>query len=209
MWYNVKWHKTEKGNRQAMTAFTQFTQLEFKILDWFVRTFQSDFLDSVMPIVSMLGNGGWIWILCAGILLIRKNTRKAGLSVAIALVMSYILSDAILKPTLARLRPYDLNPSLRLLIPPPKGFSFPSGHTQASFAAASAMGREHKWLGIGATALACLIAFSRLYLSVHFVTDVLGGAAIGYCLGAAGNGIVRSLRYRYNAKRRKRRKQHA
>ena len=189
-----------------MVAFTQFTQLEFKLLDWIGSTFHNDFLDLAMPYVSFLGNGGWIWILLAVALMIKKKTRKAGLSVAVALVFSVVISDYILKPGIARLRPYELNPLIRLTVPPPTGFSFPSGHTQAAFAAASALRRNSKWMGITALALATLIGFSRLYLSLHFITDVVGGAAIGYSLGLTANGMITNMRYRYNAKRRKRRK---
>ena len=189
-----------------MAAFTQFTQLEFKLLDWFARTFHSDFLDVIMPYVSHIANWGLIWVLLAVALMVKKETRKTGLAVAIALLFSMLLSDYLLKPYIARLRPFELNPSIQLLIPPPNGFSFPSGHTQSSFAAASALRRNSKWLGIAALTLATLIGFSRLYLSVHFVSDVVGGALIGYTLGLAANGIISSLRYRYNSKRRKHRK---
>ena len=65
----------------------------------------------------------------------------------------------------------------------PKDYSFPSGHTQASFAAATALFTGNKKAGICAYVLAALIAFSRLYLYVHFPTDVLAGVVIGICCG--------------------------
>ena len=205
VWGRVPW-KLKIGSWVSMATFTQFAQLEFKLLDWLTSTFHSDFLDLAMPYVSSLGNGGAIWILIAAVLLIKKETRKTALSVILSLLFSVFVANIILKPWIARLRPYELNPSIKLLIPPPSGFSFPSGHTQSSFAAASVLRRNYKWLGAAAMGLAILIGFSRLYLSVHFITDVVGGAVIGYCLGLIANGIISSMRYRYNAKRRKQKK---
>ena len=182
---------------------TAFNQMEFRVLDWVVQTFRSDMLDFFAPKVSFLANAGWIWILIALLFMIRKSTRKTGLAVALALVFSFVVADILLKPLVARARPFEIKAVARLLIPVPNGFSFPSGHAQASFAAASAIHRKWKAAGAVALLLAALISFSRLYLYVHFPGDVLAGMVIGYTLGCMADAIVSGLRYRYNAKRRK------
>ena len=185
---------------------TAFSQLEFRILDWVGNTFHHDFLDAVMPKISFLGNGGWIWILLALLFMIRKSTRKTGLAVTLALLLSFVVANIVLKPLVARARPYIVDPAIALLIPAPTDFSFPSGHAQASFAAATAIYRNHKWAGTAALLLAAGIAFSRLYLFVHYLSDILGGAVIGYMLGRIAVALVGAMRYGYNARKRKRRK---
>ncbi|MCL2121761.1 MAG: phosphatase PAP2 family protein [Clostridiales bacterium] len=176
---------------------TAFSQLEFRILDWVAKTFHSSFLDAIMPAVSFLADGAWIWILFALLFMIRKSTRKIGLAVILSLLLSLLTANIILKPLVARPRPFVLNPSIALLIPAPTDYSFPSGHAQASFAAATAIYRFKKWPGRAALLLAAGIAFSRLYLFVHFLGDVAGGAAIGYILGRIAYAMISSMRYRY------------
>lgn len=109
---------------------------------------------------------------------------------AVSLGLEALCCNVILKPFVARIRPCDINLSVELFIPHPKGFSFPSGHTGASFAAASALFFNRKRLGILALILAALIGFSRLYLYVHYPTDVLAGALLGIMFGWIGNRLV-------------------
>lgn len=143
--------------------------------------FGSPFFDALMPAVSALADGGVCWILLAAFLLARKGTRGAGLLVAAALVVDAAVVNGVLKPVIARPRP-ELSGVLPL-VPLPADFSFPSGHTAASFAAAAALFFAKSRLASPALYLAALIAFSRLYLGVHFPTDVAAGALIG--MGAA------------------------
>ena len=103
---------------------------------------------------------------------------------ALALIMGLLLCNLTLKPLVARIRPYDyqlafFQKNIPLLIEAQHDFSFPSGHTIASFEAAVALTLHHKKLGIAAIVLAVLIAFSRLYLYVHYPTDVLAGMVVG------------------------------
>jgi undecaprenyl-diphosphatase len=158
-------------------------QWELGILDWIGQAFQSNFLDRVMPWVSFLGNVGWFWIALALVMLLIKPTRKAGLTMALALVFSFLLANLALKPLTARIRPFDVNTAVHLLIAAPRDFSFPSGHTQASFAAATALFRYDKKAGAAALILAAFIAFSRLYLYVHYPSDVLIALIFGILLG--------------------------
>ena len=111
--------------------------------------------------------------------IIFKKTRKMGLTMGIALLLGFLTGNVFLKNVVARIRPYDLNESVTLLVSRLSDYSIPSGHTLASFEAATAMTLYNKRLGIPALVLATLIALSRLYLYVHYPTDVLAGAALG------------------------------
>ena len=162
------------------------TEMDLSILDWIQSHLRCGILDHIVPVITMLGEAGWIWILLAVVLLARKNTRKLGIAVAISLVLDLILCNLLLKPIVARPRPFTFRPELTLLVKAPRDFSFPSGHTAASFAAASALlfSKHKSW--IPATVLAALIALSRLYLYVHYPTDVLAGVAVGVLCGFFG-----------------------
>lgn len=133
-----------------------------------------------------------IWIVLAAILLLIFRTRKTGVVIMAALCIDLVVCNGILKNLFARIRPCDVNTQIQLLIARPDDFSFPSGHTAASFAAVAALyfSGERK-LCKPALALACLIAFSRLYLYVHYPTDILGGIFIGLAAGYMGDAIIR------------------
>lgn len=147
-----------------------------------------------MAFITSLGNAGIIWIVLAVVLLILPKTRKTGIIVAAALLMDLILCNLILKNLVARVRPYDVNTAIAILIKKPLDFSFPSGHTAASFAAMTALFlAKMKKAWIAALVLAVLIAFSRLYFYVHYPTDVLGGAVVGILSGIIGYAIVEKI----------------
>ena len=111
---------------------------EFRILDW-IASLHSSFGDAVFPVISSLGNGGICWIIVSVILLCFPKYRKAGLAMALALIFCLLIGNLTLKPLIARARPYTYVPDLQLLIPPLDDYSFPSGHTFASFASATAL----------------------------------------------------------------------
>lgn len=156
---------------------------DFSILDFIQAHLKSGFGDAAIPIITALGNGGIIWIALAIVLLIVPKTRKAGLAVATSLALEAVCCNLILKPVVARARPCDVNQAVELLISRPSDYSFPSGHTGASFAAASALFGAKSKLWLPALILSILIGFSRLYLYVHYPTDVLAGAFLGTVLG--------------------------
>lgn len=160
---------------------------EFNLLDQIQQHLANDFLNALVPRISSLGDAGLIWIALSILLLLFPKTRKAGLASGIALLFMLITGNMILEPLVARLRPFTVNTAVELLIPPPTDFSFPSGHTYASFASASAIFRNNRKIGIPALILASLIAFSRLYLYVHYPTDVLFGILFGILAGWIGN----------------------
>ena len=155
-------------------------------------------LDRVLVIITTLGNAGWFFIALGLILLAFKKTRRTGFHVLLALVFSLIFCNLILKGLVARDRPSWLVPDVELLIANPKDFSFPSGHTSAAMAAATAIFMHDKRYGIAAFVLAACIAFSRMYLFVHFPTDVLGGAVTGVVSAVAAFFLMRWFENRKN-----------
>lgn len=169
-------------------------EMEISILDW-IQSMRTPIGDAVIPIITKLGNVGIIWILLSVVLLINPKTRKSGAIVAAALCVEFVLCNGILKNLFRRIRPCDVNTAIQLLIKRPKDFSFPSGHTAVSFAAVAALmfAGEKKKLWLPALVLAVFIAFSRLYLYVHYPTDILGGIVVGIFAGYAGNWIVNQL----------------
>ena len=156
---------------------------EFEFLD-FLQTMHTPLITKIMKAASKLGDAGFVWILLTGVLLVIPKTRKVGILVSVALLLDVLTCNVILKPLIARTRPYDVNKAVELLIRAPRDYSFPSGHTAASFAAAAALWfADKKKLAIPALVLAVLIAFSRMYFYVHYPTDVLGGAILGMVCG--------------------------
>lgn len=152
--------------------------MEFEIL-YAIQRLHSDFLNPVMIGVSALGNGGIFWIIMAVVLLLFKKTRKCGLLMLLSMAVCYLLGNMLLKNLIQRPRPCQLDPSVALLIPMPGEYSFPSGHTLHGFTAATIIFLHNRKAGIAALLLSAVIAFSRMYLFVHFPTDILGGMALG------------------------------
>ena len=159
------------------------TQLDFKILNLINNSFSCSFLDFVMPKITFLGNNGFIWIIIAVIMIFFKKYRKTGIMIIIGLVAGVLIGNVILKNLVARERPCWINDTVQMLIAVPHDYSFPSGHTLSSFLSATIIMNVDKKLGFIAFILASLIAFSRLYLYVHFPTDVLAGALVGVLIG--------------------------
>lgn len=169
-----------------MSIFERITAFDLSILDFIKDHLYCDFLDAVMPVITFLGDGGWFWIAVAVIMLFFRRTRKTALMTGAALVFGLIICNLILKPSVARIRPYELAEGVRLLVDRPTDFSFPSGHSAASFEAATVLMLRDKRFGIPALILASIIAFSRMYLYVHYPTDILGGIAVGVLCGILG-----------------------
>ena len=164
-----------------------FLMFEAGILLWIQEHLRMPVLNEIMIGITTMGNEGIFWIAVAIVLLIFKKTRKAGIQCAIAMLLTLLVVNITLKPAIARTRPYDLIEGLNIIISRPHDFSFPSGHAANSFSCAWVMLRRlPKKLGVPALILAVLIAFSRLYVGVHFPTDVLGGAAIAIILAEIG-----------------------
>lgn len=166
---------------------------EFEILD-FLQSIHSPVLTKVMSFVTFLGEAGWCWILLGLMLLCMRKRRFAGAAVLVALIFDFMAANIILKPLVARPRPCWINESVEMLVRVPEDYSFPSGHTMASFAAAGALlFAGQKTIGIWAVFLAILMGISRMYFYVHFPTDVLAGAIFGLVCGGLGAFLVKKL----------------
>ena len=135
--------------------------------------------DAIMVFLSALGDGGIFWILLGVLLLIPKQYRICGFQMLLAMLLTAIIGNLVLKNLIARDRPCWIDPNVKLLISSPKDYSFPSGHSMNGFTAAVTLWCREKKIGVPALILAALIAFSRLYNFVHFPTDVLAGILIG------------------------------
>ena len=158
---------------------------EFLVLDFIKDNIKNPFFDFLMPKITALGNGGIIWIVAAVVLLAIPKYRKGGIALSIGLLAGLIIGNVALKPLVARIRPFNLVEGIELLITAPVDYSFPSGHTLSSSIAAAILTMTDKRFGYVAIPLAVLIAFSRLYLYVHFLSDVLGGALIAAIISIA------------------------
>lgn len=175
------WHGQTDTHRQGEDKMLQyFMNVDQNILLWLQDCMRSDLLNHVFIAITSLGNGGAVWIILSLGLLIPKKTRPVGVMALAALACSAVVNNLLLKNLVARTRPYEVIDGLTSLIGIQSDYSFPSGHTASSFACAVVLflGLPKRY-GIWAVVLACLIAFSRLYVGVHFPTDVLGGILSG------------------------------
>ena len=177
----------------ALTQFFDMLAVSFDlpILDWIQANLQSGFMDIAMPLITLLSEDGIFWMVLATVLLLFPSQRRSGLGMWFALGMGLILCNMILKPLVGRMRPYDFQElyngvTIQLLISGLSDNSFPSGHTIAAFEASVALLCGNKKLGIPAVILAVLVAFSRLYLYVHYPTDVFASVILGSLLAVIG-----------------------
>lgn len=152
--------------------------MEFDIL-YELQTWHGPLLDVLATVVTTLGNKGAIWIALVIVLLCSPRTRSLGVALGIALLLTQIAGNLVIKPLIERPRPSWLDPTVPLLIDNPQDFSFPSGHTASSLAAATVLVLNRYRYRWAFAALALAIAGSRLYHFVHFPTDVLAGALLG------------------------------
>ncbi len=151
-----------------------------QFLIWLQENVRSELLTPVMKLITHLGDKGLFWIIIAIVMLFFKKTRPLGIMAGIALVFSVLINNVLIKPNVGRIRPYEVVDGLRLLIEKQDDPSFPSGHSGASFAAAVVfLVKGPKKIGIPAIIMAALIAFSRLYVGVHYPTDVITGIITG------------------------------
>lgn len=152
---------------------------EFTVLNYIQDNIRSETLDKIMPVISLLGALGAFWIIITIISLITKKYRTFGRSMAVNMISNLVVCNMIFKPIVGRIRPYELNTTVNLMVNPEIDPSFPSGHTFFAFGAATVFFMYNKKLGILMYIIAAAIAFSRLYLYVHFPTDVACGAVFG------------------------------
>ena len=170
--------------------------LDADILLYIQDHIRNSFLDKIFPNITFLGNAGIFWILLTAVMMCFKKTRRAAVCSALALLGSLILNNFILKPLVGRVRPYEVIEGLRLIGKKATDPSFPSGHTAASIASAVALCRflKKRW-SVPLLVLALAISFSRLYIGIHFPTDVLAGFLDGILLGILAC-VIESILYK-------------
>ncbi len=157
--------------------------MEFAIL-YELQSWHGPILDALATFITTLGNKGAIWIALVLVLLYSPRTRSLGVALAIALLLTQFTGNMVIKPLIERPRPSWIDTTVPLLIDNPQDFSFPSGHTASSLAAATVLVLNRYRYRWAFAALALGIAGSRLYLFVHFPTDVLAGALLGIAMAA-------------------------
>ena len=172
-------------------------EIGFQILSG-IQALRQPWLDQLMIILSHLGSAKVIWIVPV-LLLLYKPTRRSGFCCIMALLLSVLFCNLLVKNIVLRPRPFELR-ELELLAPPPQDASFPSGHASASFALATGLLKDNPKAAVSAYLLAVLISFSRLYLQVHFPGDVLGGAIMGCGCGFLATWLLGKLEGRRNGK---------
>lgn len=190
-----------------MTAFfDSLLGFDLAVFEW-VQGIQNHLLTAIMTTITTLGDEGIIFIVLGLVLLFTKKYRKAGVSILVALVVMLLLNNIVLKELIARPRPFNLDPETyawwhevykypNFNIHQPSSYSFPSGHTSSAFAAAIALLCHDRKLGIPTTIFAAIMGFSRIYVEVHYCTDVIGGAIVGIIYALLGV-LVAKLVYPY------------
>ena len=174
----------------------KFFEWEYRLLMFLQNSIRGSVQNRIMWAVTSLENAGFLSIAACLALLFQPRYRRVGEAATISMILEFLIVNLLLKNWVARIRPYHLLEDLILLAREPMDYSFPSGHTGAAFAVASVMylGMPHQ-IGIPALLVAALIGFSRIYLGVHFPTDVLGGIVVG-CVTGFGAWKMTGLKFR-------------
>ena len=167
---------------------------EFDLLYWF-QSLHNPILDKIVVVITSLGNAGIFWILLTLVMLIVCKDKKVAWTSALALLFSVLVINVFLKNMAMRARPCWIDDTIPLLVKNPKDYSFPSGHSSASFASAVSIVQYAKYRkqGIAAVILAAMIAVSRMYVFVHFPTDVFVGTMLGIVEAILAGIIIRFI----------------
>lgn len=153
--------------------------IDRKMLNLLSKRIRCKVLDKIMPLITSLGNGAIVWAIISIYLIQNENYRIEGYMVITSIILVTIIGEGIIKHIIKRTRPFEHMKINKLLISKPITYSFPSGHTASSFAASGILIMMDNKLSIMAVVLASLIAFSRIYLNVHYPLDVITGIALG------------------------------
>jgi undecaprenyl-diphosphatase len=158
--------------------------LDGNILLWIQNNIRSEILNPIVKLITHIGDGGISVIALCIILLIIPKTRRLGLICSCSLAATFLLDNVILKNLIARTRPYEAVEGLTRIVSAQHDYSFPSGHAGATFSVAVPIYKEnHRKIGVFAIVLAALVALSRLYVGVHYPTDIIAGTIVGTAFG--------------------------
>lgn len=168
-----------------------------RILLFLQENIRNPVLNPIMIGITTLGNAGAIWIVITAALCICKKTRKIGAICACSIVVSFLINNLLLKNLVGRIRPYEVIAGLQPLIAKPIDASFPSGHTSSAFSVAWVLVRNvPRQYGIPLVVLAALMGISRLYVGVHYPTDVLVGMISGIGIACLVDYLAKRYEYR-------------
>lgn len=155
-------------------------QFDNFVLYYILNNWHNDFTDTIFCIISNLSNYGFIWILMSVIMLFNRRWRTVGIILLLSLGVSSLIGSVMLKNIVCRIRPFNADPSIELLINTPGGYySFPSGHSIAAGTGAAVTLMKKRLVGLIVSVYSLLLAFSRVFLAVHYLTDVIAGLALG------------------------------
>lgn len=173
------------------------------VLRWIGEHLRVSWLNGPMTFYSALGNAGMLFIAATFLLLCFRRTRRAGWASAAALVLDLLVVNVTIKPLVSRTRPWVVMEGFQTLTTSGDPNSFPSGHTCAAFAFAAAVcvTAPETWMKAAALIAAALMGFSRLYVGVHFPSDVVAGVFIGALCGLAGAWLAGRLTDRFQRRR--------
>lgn len=167
--------------------------MDFAIL-YAIQNLRTPLLDKIMVLITSIPGGyGEMWVAIGVILLIFKKTRKCGLVLLISYLLVFGVGQYVLKDLIARPRPCHIDETIELLIKKPSSFSCPSTHSAWAFAAATSIFLFNKKLGIFTYVFSALVAFSRMYLFVHFPSDVLLGIVMGILFAVVTKYIIEKV----------------
>lgn len=168
---------TYKTYEEGFDMINEVINMELSILNW-IQSLRTPGLDRFFAVFTTLGDHGELWLIILLILFVMKKTRKVAILGLIALVVELILVSGVIKPIVMRPRPFFVNP-VDLVVPAPRGSSFPSGHAASSFAVVMTLYFNKIKYKPAYVTLAVIMAFSRLYVYVHYPSDVLVGTLLG------------------------------
>lgn len=176
-----------------------FFTLDGGILLFIQNTLRQPWLDPLVAWYTRLGNAGLLWIVLSAAMLCHKRTRRAGITALMALALGFLCTNVLLKHLVQRTRPWLVVEGLAALIAEGDPNSFPSGHTTAAFAAAAAWWNTlpRRWMKVTGLVMAALMGLSRLYVGVHFPSDVLAGALVGGFCGVLAWTLARRAKPDY------------
>ena len=177
-------------------------QLDERALVWIAEHVRCALLDPLMKLYTLMGNTGLLFIALGLVMLFWRPTRKAGASALCAMLIGLIVVNFTIKPLVSRPRPWLVMENFVNLVPERDPNSFPSGHTNAAFAFALAVcaSAPRRWMKVTAVCMAAVMGLSRLYVGVHFPSDVLAGAAIGSLCGLLGAWAVKKAWERFSTR---------
>jgi undecaprenyl-diphosphatase len=169
----------KRGEVMYFNIFKKINIFDDFVLHIISKKMKNKYFDKFMPIITSLGNLGIIWVAIAIILLFDKQDKTIGGVVILTLIIGSLIGEGMIKHIVRRIRPCNKQNNIALLISKPISYSFPSGHTLSSFAAAEVLSMYFTNYKMIFITIAFLIALSRIYLYVHYPTDVIAGILIG------------------------------